>query len=513
VRIVPGLGTRAVDRLSDDYPILAAPGQPNLRVNVTPDEKIHYSPKKIDVINLTTNSFETVEIRDLLQRHGDEFPLIEEIGSVCRDDRLEPLGRLGTDFEKDYVVPTFDGLISHKAFMEQIRAILTALERVLGTPVDIEFAHDGTSLYLLQCRPQSSARASQPAAIPRDTPKERVLFTANRFVTNGTVSGITHIVYVDPHEYGKLKSRSDLLAVGRAVGKLNQMLPKRRFILMGPGRWGSRGDIKLGVSVSYSDINNTAMIVEIARRQKDYVPELSFGTHFFQDLVEASIRYLPLYPDDKGIVFNEEFLAGAKNILPEILPEYAPLSGTVRVIDLAESAGGQVLQVFMNSERDEAVALLAISPADAVTADEPPREEEPQGKKDDIHWRWRLACAERIAARLDPERFGVKAFFVFGSTKNATAGPESDIDILIHFDGTEAQRGDLLSWLEGWSLSLGEANYVRTGRRVDGLLDVHIVTDSDIKSRTSFASKIGAVSDPPRLLRLGKEAKKPPSEG
>jgi pyruvate,water dikinase len=513
VRIVPGLGTRAVDRLSDDYPILAAPGQPNLRVNVTPDEMIHYSPKKIDVINLTTNSFETVEIGDLLRRHGDEYPLIEEIGSVCRDERLEPLGRLGTDFERDHVVPTFDGLIGHKAFMEQIRAILTVLERELGTPVDIEFAHDGTSLYLLQCRPQSSARASQPAAIPRDTPKDRILFTANRFVTNGTVPGITHIVYVDPHGYGELKSRSDLLAVGRAVSKLNQMLPKRRFILMGPGRWGSRGDIKLGVSVSYSDINNTAMIVEIARRRKDYVPELSFGTHFFQDLVEASIRYLPLYPDDKGIVFNEAFLAGAKNILPEILPEYASLSGTVRVIDLAESAGGQVLQVLMNSERDEAVALLAKGPADAVTADEPPREEEPQEKRDDVHWRWRLGCAERIAARLDPERFGVKAFYVFGSTKNATAGPESDIDILVHFGGTEAQRQDLTSWLEGWSLSLGEANYLRTGRRTDGLLDVHIVTDSDIESRTSFASKIGAVTDPPRLLPLGKEAKRPPSEG
>ena len=508
VRMVPGLGTRAVDRLSDDYPILAAPGQSNLRVNVTNDENIHYSPKKIDVINLRTNSFETIEIRQLLKTYGDEYPLIHQIGSVFRNERLEPLGRLGTDFEKDHIVVTFDGLIRNTPFMEQIRAILKVLETELATPVDIEFAHDGTNLYLLQCRPQSSAKASQPPAIPRDLPQDKILFTAHRYVTNGTVSGITHIVYIEPQRYGELKGRADLLAVGRAVSKLNQILPKRQFILMGPGRWGSRGDIKLGVSVSYSDINNTAMIIEIARRQKDYVPELSFGTHFFQDLVEASIRYLPLYPDDRGVVFNEEFLVNSKNILPDLLPEYSSLSDTIRVIDVADSADGQVLQVLMNGERDEALAVLGKAPAETVSAAENPQAEELPEKKDDTHWRWRLGSVEHIAARMDAQRFGVKAFYLFGSTINATAGPQSDIDILIHFSGTDTQRKDLMSWLEGWSLCLSEMNYLRTGHKTDGLLDVHLVTDEDIKRRTSFAAKIGAVTDAPRLLPMGQDLKR-----
>ena len=69
------------------------------------------------------------------------------------------------------------------------------------------------------------------------------------------------------------------------MGELNKLLPKKQFILMGPGRWGSRGDIKLGVSVTYADISNTAMLIEIARRSGDYVPDVSFGTHFFQDLI------------------------------------------------------------------------------------------------------------------------------------------------------------------------------------------------------------------------------------
>ena len=81
---------------------------------------------------------------------------------------------------------------------------------------------------------------------------------------------------------------------------------------MGPGRWGSRGDIKLGVPVAYSDINKTAMLIEIAVKQSKYEPELSFGTHFFQDLVEENIKYLPLYPEDNDIIFNMSFFRGSK---------------------------------------------------------------------------------------------------------------------------------------------------------------------------------------------------------
>ena len=122
---------------------------------------------------------------------------------------------------------------------------------------------------------------------------------------------IEYLVYVDPAEYDSLPTMEELIQVGRTIGELNSKLPRQKFILMGPGRWGSRGDIKLGVRVGYSDINNTAMLIEVAKKKKDYVPEVSFGTHFFQDLVEARIRYLPLYPDEKNMVFNEKFFQNA----------------------------------------------------------------------------------------------------------------------------------------------------------------------------------------------------------
>lgn len=507
LRMVPGLGTRAVDRVQDDYPILISPGQPSLRVNVTVEEKVRYSPKRIDVINLESGMFETIEIKDLLAQHADEYPMIHQLVSIFQDERLVQPWGFGIDKERDQCIVTFEGLFGRTSFIDQAGAMLKALQSEFRAPIDIEFAHDGTNLYLVQCRLQSHGAKSQPASLPKDVPKDRILFSANRYVTNGTIPDITHIVYVDPQKYAELPNRADLVAVGRAVAALNQLLPKRQFILMGPGRWGSRGDIRLGVSVSYSDINNTAMLIEVAQKQKDYVPELSFGTHFFQDLVEASIRYLPLYPGDWGTLFNESFFRESRNWLPDLLPDFAYLAEAVRVIDVTNTVPGMVLQVLMNGELDEAMAVLAepsVPPAD--TQPDPSETAAPETGAN-IHWRWRLQSVERIAEVMDPDRFGVKALYLFGSTQNATAGPQSDIDLLIHFSGTQAQEKDLLTWLEGWSLCLSYINYLKTGYKTDGLLSIHIITDKDIKNRTSYAVRIGSTNDPALLIPLGKQTR------
>ncbi len=500
VRLVPGLGTRAVDRLGDDYPILVSPGQPGLRANATPEEIIRYSPRYMDVINLNTNAFETVKISEFLRQAGEEMRGAEQLLSVCQDGHLRQPLVGGIDFERDDLVVTFEGLLNRTPFIKQINELLSLLKRELRHPVDVEFASDGRHLYLLQCRAQAPAKHVRAAPIPRDLPQSRLVFSASRHVSNGTVSNITHVVYVDPEGYARLGSRDELVAVGRAVGRLNKLLPKRQFILMGPGRWGSRGDIRLGVPVTYSDINNTAMLIEIARKRGDYTPDLSFGTHFFQDLVEAEIRYLPLYPDEEGIIFNEAFLSRSPNLLPELAPDFASLAETVRVIDVPQAADGQVLMVLMNADLDEAVGVLS-KPAEAVLhhGDGGMPAPAPEGPD----WRWRARMAECIAAHLDAERFGLKAVYLIGSTKNATAGPASDIDLLVHFGGNDEQRRALLQWCEGWSEALAEVNYLRTGYRTDGLLDVHIITDGDIAKRSSYAVKIGAVTDAARELPLG----------
>jgi predicted nucleotidyltransferase len=504
IRIVPGLGTRAVDRLADDYPILVAPGQPGLNINVTVEEKIRYSPKKIDVINLETRTFETIDIHELFKEYGYDFPMINQLISIVREDHIQrPVG-LSFDTDTDSPVVTFDGLFNNTPFLTQMHVILEELQRTMENPVDIEFAFDGKDFYLLQCRYQSYERDNAPSRIPIDIPRQRILFSANRYISNGKVPEITHIVYVDPQKYSELSEKKDIIAIGNAVGKLNQILPKRRFVLMGPGRWGSRGDIKLGVSVTYSDINNTSMLVEIARKQKDYVPDLSFGTHFFQDLVEASIRYLPLYPDDEGIRFNDDFFNNSVNTFPELIPELAHLAETIKVIDVRSETDGLVLKILMNAEDNSALGFLT-DPTEHRELEKENLVMRVDQKPKDIHWRWRLRNIERLAEQIDPIRFGVKACYLFGSVKNATARVESDIDVLVHFQGTEEQKKELLTWFEGWSLALSQINYFRTGCKTNGLIDVHIVTDDDIHNREKYAVKIGAVTDAARPLVIGKK--------
>jgi predicted nucleotidyltransferase len=501
VRLVPGLGTRAVDRVGDDYPALLVPGKPKLRANVAVDEIVRYSPRWMDVINLESGTLETTQVSELLREVGPDYPALEKVFSVLRGDMLQKApSRMLFDPESDELVATFDGLTDQTNFMEQMRNILDLLESELGTPVDVEFAHDGDNFYLLQCRAQSRSDEAAPSPIPKEVDTSDIVFTADRHVTNGYIPDITHVVYVDPEAYSQLPDRQTMLEVAHAVGRLNSILPRRKFILLGPGRWGSRGDVSLGVSVTYADISGTAMLIEIARRKGDYVPDLSFGTHFFQDLVESRIRYLPLYPDDEGVVFNEDFLRCEPNLLPELVPEFEHLSDSIRVVDVPACSAGRILRVLLNADLDEALAMLA--PPGEKTAAVMPVKEQPERHPRD-YWQWRLRMAERIAADLDPERFGVVALYVFGSTKNATAGPGSDIDLLVHFRGTQKQEEDLQSWLEGWGRCLGEVNYLRTGYRTDNLLDVHLVTDKDIAEKSSYASKIGAVTDSARELPIG----------
>ncbi len=359
IRMVPGLGTRAVDRVSNDYPFLIAPGNPELRVNITPDEILHYSPKMLDVINLADNNFETLELSELLKKFGDKIPAIHYLLSIYEENHIHtPTNIFNINFSKDNLVVTFEGLIKQTPFIKQIKMLLHILKEKIGTPVDIEFAHDGQDLYLLQCRPQSYLKDILPSSIPNNIPNEKIIFTANRYISNGSVPDISYIVYVIPKIYNQLSTLAEYQSVGRIVGKLNMTLPKQRFILMGPGRWGSRGDIKLGVNVTYSDINNTAMLIEIAHKKGDYIPELSFGTHFFQDMVESSIRYLPLYPDEENVIYNEKFLFESKNILPEILPQYSKLSDTIRVIDVPKTTNGLILSILMNADLEKAIGYL-----------------------------------------------------------------------------------------------------------------------------------------------------------
>jgi len=362
VRLVTGLGTRAVDRVGEDFPMMVSPGQPGLRLNTTPEQVVHYAQHFMDVLNLESGRFESPAVEEVIREAGEAFPHLFRIVSESDRDMLhKPVGALFSPEGKDLVV-TFAGLLEDTPFLKQLREVLKTLEEGMGTPVDLEFAHDGEHLHILQCRPQSRTDTEHRVTIPSWVGEERKLFSANRFVSNAAVTGIRYLVYVDPDAYAALPTAEEMASVGEAVSRVNQLLPRRTFILVGPGRWGSRGDITLGVRVGYADISNTAMLVEVGHRRGGSVPDLSFGTHFFQDLVEARIRYLALYPDDDGVLFREDLLRSWPSLLPELLPEMAGLREVVRVVDLREAAGEVELQVMMDGETDQALGFLVDLP-------------------------------------------------------------------------------------------------------------------------------------------------------
>ncbi len=480
IRMVVGLGTRAVDRVASDYPVLVSPNKPEIQVNPLVEEKIRYSQHLMDVINLEKNTLETVNSVDMIREYWDEFPQKKNILSIHRDGILTPVPGVLLNIDDADMVITFSRLIEKGSFIPQIKALLTLLKEKMGTPVDIEFAHDGEKLYLLQCRPQSHSTETERIPIPKNIPNYRKVFSASKYVTTSHIENIEYIVYVDPEAYEALEERNSMFEIARAVGALNQVLPKRRFILMGPGRWGSRGDIKLGVPITYNDINNTALLIEIAREKGGYLPDLSFGTHFFQDLVEADIHYLPLYPDDPQNLFNERLLKLAPNHLGEVLSKYKALEDVILLCKIPDISQGGTISVIMDGEANSALAY--IMPPD--------------------HWVWRMKKVEEIAKAMDAALYGVEALYVFGSTNEATAGPESDIDLLIHFQGNDEQRENLLSWLHEWDVKIAEENSERTGLSTEKILDIHIITDDDILKKNSWATHINSMDGAAKKISL-----------
>jgi len=158
VRLVPGLGTRAVDRLADDHSLLLSPGQPKLRLGVGTHEVARHSPQKIDVINLERHTFETLPLGAFLRECGESLPWARQMVSIIDGDQVQRSMGREPDWQKEDVIVTFEGLLADGLFVFQMDTLLKVLKERLRTPVDIEFASDGTDLYLVQCRSQSASR-------------------------------------------------------------------------------------------------------------------------------------------------------------------------------------------------------------------------------------------------------------------------------------------------------------------------------------------------------------------
>jgi hypothetical protein len=360
VRLVLGLGTRAVNRVAEDYPRMLFLSHPQLRPEKTAEAMEHYSQHLMDVIDLERNHMATVPVRAALEV---DFPALRWVASL-RDDAetLAPIKSLGPRVTSDKLVLTFEALIQRTDFVPMVKGVLTTLARHYGFPVDVEFAaslipdadngRPALKLHMLQCRPQATGRGQLSRPIPADVAEADELFGTSRMVPVGEVIGIEYVVHVRSWAYHKLDER-ERRAVAGLISKLNKALEGKSFIFSGPGRWGS-SNLLLGVPVTYADIYNAKALIELSIDQGDGAPDPSYGTHFFQDLVESNIFPLAVSPDQPGEYLNRDFLRTAHNSLRELLPndDLAPaLEAAVTAIHIPTVRNGQKLDILMDGER------------------------------------------------------------------------------------------------------------------------------------------------------------------
>ncbi|HBZ54903.1 MAG TPA: hypothetical protein DEO88_05820 [Syntrophobacteraceae bacterium] len=360
VRLVLGLGTRAVERVSRDYPRMVPLSHPMLRPEVTPEQIQKYSQKLVDALNLESAQVESRSYREILEQIPQKD--VHLAVSVLREGHLgaPPFPAYPMDLAQTCL--TFDNFLSKTPFASLMRKILKRLEEAYRHPVDVEFAWDGGKLYLLQCRTLPVREEPHHVELPVEIPRDDVLFTNEKGVANSIIRDIEYIVYVDPKAYRLVASVEEKVSLGRVVGKINRILGGKRYALLGPGRWGSN-DIHLGIRVTYADINHTLILGEIAFEEEGGTPEVSYGTHFFSDLVEAGIVPIAIYPDQPGTVFDEAFLLGSPNLLGSLLPDLTACVPIIHVIHVPSRTDGRLLQIYQNAQEQKGVGFFARSGA------------------------------------------------------------------------------------------------------------------------------------------------------
>ena len=361
IRLVFGLGTRAVNRVSGDYPRMIAVSHPAIRPEIGA-EIAKYSQRLVDVINLRENTLQTLPFVDVIA--GNNYPSLNLMLSNMADGYQRDWSLSPEPGSLKNPVLTFNELINHTTLVNIIGELLMKLEKAWGQPVDIEFTayvdHEyNVKINLLQCRTlRVPALTEQPAALPVKLAKEQILFRSSRAINAGVVNNIGYIIYIDPQKYAvtSLERKKNL---GRVIGQLNNCLRDKqyRLVMMGPGRWGSN-NIELGVNVGYADIDGTAILAEVAFEKAGHTPEVSYGTHFFQDLVESGILYLPVYPDEADSDFNIEFFAHANNILKNLLPELKEYEDVIQVIDVPQATEGATAKVVVDLQTRHAICFL-----------------------------------------------------------------------------------------------------------------------------------------------------------
>lgn len=348
LRLVFGLGTRAVDRVDDDYTRVVALNAPEKRVETDLEEIAQYAQRRVDYLDLQANQLVSDHFSDILPEESD-VPL----DMFATIDRPKGATRTG---KKNWVL-TFNNLFKKTNFAEDMREILQVLQKAYDHPVDIEYtanfvADRSYRINLLQCRPLQ-VQGTEVVDLPEVTaaPEDRMLEARGAVVGRSRLTNVDRFIYVVPSLYGALPI-PERHEIARLLGKVNRAGGKEAgtVMLLGPGRWGTSSP-SLGIPVTFADVNHVSVMCEIVTMHDNLVPDVSLGTHFFHELVEMNMLYLALYPERKECVMDLSFFEQSPNILLQLVPDAGKWEDVVRVFDATDASGG--LPVVINANAIE----------------------------------------------------------------------------------------------------------------------------------------------------------------
>ena len=335
LRLVMGLGTSAVDRTEGSYPRIVNLDIPEKSSYSSSADKHKFSQGKAEVINMTTHQLEKMSydmLEPVIPKYLENILLEHDYDA---ESRLREMGR-----PRQVKFISCKGLVANKKLMDQMKRMLHCIQEEYDYPVDTEFTinisdNGDYSVDLLQCRPLQVQRSSGGTVIPGGIPEDNILLeNMSSSMGLSKASELDIIVYVDPVNYYNMPYR-DKPAVARLIGKINWHYRElnKHMMLIVPGRVGTTSP-ELGVPTSFADISAFEIICETEETKAGYNPELSYGSHIFQDLVETEILYTAVFNNAKTIHFHPDKLQRC----PDVIGDFdctENLSDIVHVYDVS----------------------------------------------------------------------------------------------------------------------------------------------------------------------------------
>ena len=353
LRLVMGLGTKAVDRTKKDYPRIVNLDKPEVTMTKDIKEKHRYSQHYLDVIDLKNISLHDIPIDEGL----DVIPRYSKNVMVEHDREAERMFR-DRGQPREIVFVNCEGIVKNHEFIDVMKRILNTLETAYDYPVDIEYTVNvgedkSFNINLLQCRPLQVSVNNEAIEMPEN---QNVFFHIKESSMGmSRKSEINIICYVDPHKYYEYPY-AQKSSLSRIISDVNTYCKNndKTALLIVPGRIGTSSP-ELGIPVVFADISHFTAILEEAYSDVGYMPELSFGSHMFQDLVEAEIYYGALFENEKRIEFNRDMIFDYPNILNDINPNLNDeIYDMIQVIDFDKDKA----ELYHDMNKDETMCIF-----------------------------------------------------------------------------------------------------------------------------------------------------------